>query len=124
MEIKGKRGGARPGAGRPRKNPGQTIRPPAFQFGERVPPPPRPGVPPPAPDLPLIPEEMEPMEFLEAVMRGRIDATSAQISAAKGLMAYKHKKPAEESKKEAAVKKAQAAASRFGPRPPPGVPTQ
>ena len=120
METKSKRGGARPGAGRPRKPGGQTIRPPAFEFGLRVAAPPRPGEEPKEPPaIPVgadgtpIPEGMEPMEFLELVMRGRISASTAQIGAAKALMAYKHKKALAEGKKAEAEQRAREVASRF-----------
>lgn len=141
-----RRGGARPGAGRPRKLPSAVLAssvPPApptvaatpsppvapkkkaEQTAAAKPPPlPRGGTSKEPPVLEAIPDGMEPMRFLELVMLGRIDATSSQVSAAKGLMAYKHKKAEEEGKKKAALQKARAtqAAPRFGAPIPPGRP--
>lgn len=62
---------------------------------------------------------MEPMEFLEGVMQGAIEASPAQVSAAKALMAYKHRKLGDEGKKECRQKQAEQAASRFTAAPPP-----
>ena len=117
--VKGRSGGARPGAGRPRKIPTVIAAPSAG-----VPPPPAAAVKRKKSTEPevLSVESMEPMEFLEKVMLGRIDASPAQVSAAKGLMAYKHKKAEEEGKKAAAAKKASQTASRFGAPVPPGRP--
>ena len=113
--VKGRSGGARPGAGRPRKLPSVTTAAPA--------PPAKKTAPKKSTDPEVVlTDGMEPMEFLEKVMLGRIDASPAQVSAAKGLMAYKHKKAEEEGKKAAAAKKASQTASRFGAPVPPGRP--
>lgn len=62
---------------------------------------------------------MEPMAFLEGVMKGTIEASPAQITAAKALMAYKHRKIGDEGKKAGRQKEAEKVASRFAPAPPP-----
>ena len=135
MEQKPKqRGGARPGAGRKRKIPALVFpmvsgAAPAPAAAELT----FPTIPqvslPPKPKTPQEPElvvgDMEPKEFLRQVMLGQIDATASQVSAAKGLMAYVHKKAEEEGKKAAALAKAKETqgAPRFGTPMPPGRPT-
>lgn len=42
----------------------------------------------------------DPLEFLQAVYRGEIDATNAQITAAKAMLPFVHKKVGEQGKKE------------------------
>ena len=137
MEQKPKqRGGARPGAGRKRKMP-ELVFPTVAAVPDAAPPtaelkltfPAVPGIsnaaqPKKAHEPELVVGEMEPKEFLRQVMLGQIDATASQVSAAKGLMAYVHKKAEEEGKKEAALKKARETADgqRFSAPVPPGRP--
>lgn len=134
MEQKPKqRGGARPGAGRKRKIP-ELVFPTVAAVPDATPPaepklafPPVPGIstaaqPKKAHEPELVVGDMEPKEFLRQVMLGQIDATASQVSAAKGLMAYVHKKAEEEGKKAAAAKKATETTSRFGAPVPPGRP--
>lgn len=116
--VKGRSGGARPGAGRPRKLPTVVAATPGVTASPAKKTAPKKST---QPEV-VLTEGMEPMEFLEKVMLGRIDASPAQVSAAKGLMAYKHKKAEEEGKKAAAAKKASQTASRFGAPVPPGRP--
>lgn len=94
--VKGRSGGARPNTGGARPGAGRK------------------------PVEPDVVEQMEPMEFLEGVMTGSIDASPAQVSAAKALMAYKHRKLSDEGKKEAKDKAAaDAAKGRFAPKDAP-----
>lgn len=127
-----RRGGARPGAGRKRKMP-ELVFPLVPDAPPAEPPPAKPsaafppilGVTPKKAHEPEVVGDMEPKEFLRLVMLGQIDATASQVSAAKGLMAYVHKKAEEEGKKAAALKKAQEtqSAPRFGAPQPPGRPS-
>lgn len=131
MEQKPKqRGGARPGAGRKRKMP-ELVFPTVAAVPDAAEPelafPAVPGIsnaaqPKKAHEPELVVGDMEPKEFLRQVMLGQIDATASQVSAAKGLMAYVHKKAEEEGKKEAALKKARETADghRFSAPVPPG----
>ena len=106
MEVKiERRGGARPGAGRKRKLPDPPV------VAKKK-----------ATDPDVVDGDIEPKEFLRRVMLGQIDASSSQHSAAKGLMAYVHKKAEEEGKKAAAAKKATETTNRFGAPVPPGRP--
>jgi phage terminase small subunit len=88
--VKGRSGGAREGAGRKPKPPASA------------------------------PEEMTPLEFLEAVMHGLIDPTQAQLRAAVAAAQYVHPKVGEGGKKEAKEKAAtEAGQGRFAPKQAP-----
>ncbi len=90
--VKGRSGGARPGAGRPPKQPDAQ------------------------------PVAMDPLAFLEAVMRGSIDPTGAQLKAAIAAAKFRHAVPGVNGKKGDAAKLAEdAAGGKFGARPAPGL---
>mgnify|MGYP001023509152 CR=1 FL=1 len=78
--VKGRSGGARPGAGRPRKT------------------------------ADVQPADMEPLEFLAAVMRGSIEPTGAQLKAAIAAAKYVHQVPGVGGKKGEQAKKAESVA--------------
>jgi phage terminase small subunit len=90
--AKGKSGGKRPGAGRPKKPPEETI------VDEN-------GV------------EREPLDFLRAVYNGRIEATTVQVRAAVAAAQYVHAKKGEGGKKESDADAAAkiASAGKFAP---------
>ena len=77
--VKGRSGGARPGAGRPPKEP--TI-------------------------LQLASQYEDPRAFLRAVMNDAATDVKIRVDAAKALMPYEHQKPGETGKKEAAKARA------------------
>lgn len=122
------RGGARPGAGRPKGPPGakkaadiaalvvETMQSRAkAQAGPSAPPPP----PPELPDS-LTKTYDDPLEFLTAVMNEPKVPLIARQDAAKALMPFKHAKKGETGKKEAAAAKAkETGAARFGAAAPP-----
>ena len=92
----GRSGGARPGAGRPRKAPAQID----------------------APSIPIL--ISDPKAFLTAVMNDGATDTKVRVDAAKALMPFIHPKLGEGGKKEQkddAAKKA--GAGRFGASAPP-----
>lgn len=91
--VKGRSGGARPGAGRPKKEQPETV----------------------------VVSERDPLQFLLDVMQGLIEPTMAQLKAAQAAAQYVHPKKGESSgKKEEAEAKAKAAAGgRFGRRQAP-----
>ena len=85
-------GGARPGAGR------------------------KPG---PKPEPAVVPG-MDPLAFLEGVMRGLIEATPLQVRAAVAAAQYRHTKRADGGKKEEAAERAKKASDgKFSVRKPP-----
>lgn len=91
--VKGRSGGARPGAGRKAK-----PKPPAV----------------------MVPTETDMLELLQKVALGHIDATTVQVRAAIAAVQYTHTKRGDGGKKEEAAGKAkQAASGRFGAAPPP-----
>lgn len=101
--VKGRSGGARPGAGRPRKLP-VPVPPEAegAQVGEK----PR-GF-------------SDPLEFLRAVWKGEIDANPTQVRAASAALPFVHQKLGEGGKKDAAKAAAEkVSATRFTPTSPP-----
>lgn len=90
--VKGRSGGARPGAGRPPKKP------------------------------PSVDVLLDPLAFLEAVMRGLIDPSPSQLKAAIAAAKYRHQVPAAGGKKGEAAKNAQAVAGgKFGARSAPAL---
>jgi phage terminase small subunit len=140
------RGGARPGAGRPRKNPemqakpaakkaegrGYTLpngetspdAPPGWPFGKK--PPEQPQEPPaqaePDTDDGLTDEQratLSPLEYLLAVMRSPRASKSARMTAAVQAAPYLHAKPAPVGKKEAKEQAAKKGGGRFTPKAPP-----
>jgi phage terminase small subunit len=140
------RGGARPGAGRPRKNPETKAKAPAKKAagrgytlpnGEKSPdapkdwpfgtkPPEQPAEPPPAPDVDsddgLTDEQragLTPLEYLLAVMRSPNASKSARMTAAVQAAPYMHAKPAPVGKKEAKEQAAKKGGGRFTPKAPP-----
>lgn len=86
--VKGRSGGARPGAGRKPKEPAQIG-------------------------------AISPMEFLEKVQAGLIEASPSQIRAATALLPYKHQKVGEGGKKDQQQAAAKQVASRFAAAAPP-----
>lgn len=90
--VKGRSGGARPGAGR------------------------KPG---PKPE-PAVNPGVEPLAFLEGVMQGTIEATPLQVRAAIAAAQYRHMKKGDGGKKdETQAKAGKVASGRFGPARPP-----
>lgn len=93
--VKGRSGGARPGAGRK----------------------PKPKEPPKAP---VVVASRDPLEFLLDVMQGVIEPTREQLRAAIAATQYKHPKKGDAGKKDVAAEKAKAvAAGKFGASQPP-----
>ncbi len=84
-------GGARPGAGRPKKSK-------------------------PAP-TPLEGRDM--LQLLQDIALGRVEATPIQVRAAVAAVQYTHPKKGESGKKAEKVESAKAAVSKFGGVPPP-----
>lgn len=88
-------GGARPGAGRPKK--------------EKPPPPP-----------PAQTEERDPLKFLLDVMQGVVEANNLQVRAAVAAAQYIHVKKADGGKKEEKADAAKkASGGKFAPAAPP-----
>lgn len=85
-------GGARPGAGRKKKEP----------------------------QPPVQTAEDDPLQLLLRIMRGEVDATPIQLRAAIAAAQYVHTKRHDGGKKDEAAEKAKRAASgRFAPKAPP-----
>ncbi len=92
--VKGRSGGARPGSGRKPK---------------------------PKPE-PAVCPGLEPLAFLEGVMRGEINATALQVRAAIAAAQYRHTKRSDGGKKDEALEKAKkVAAGKFRPKAPPSL---
>lgn len=92
------RGGARPGAGRPRKNPA------------------------PAPEVPggLLPEHFDdPKDFLRAVMNCPSVELRARAAAATALLPFEHRRMTEAGKKEGAADRARSAGAKFAAKAAP-----
>lgn len=89
--TKGRSGGARPGAGRPKKKEPETV-----VVGER-----------------------DPLQFLLDVMQGLIEPTPSQLKAAQAAAQYTHAKKGEGGKKEQQAEAAKKVASRFAAAAPP-----
>ncbi|KVD79865.1 hypothetical protein [Burkholderia ubonensis] len=60
----------------------------------------------------------DPMDFLLAVMNDQETEQKLRVTAALGLMPFKHAKKGEQGKKEQQADAAKAAASKFGASPP------
>ena len=90
--VKGRSGGARPGAGRKPKEPAV---------------------------LPLSVQYDDPLAFLKAVMNDAGSEAKIRVDAAKALMPFVHQKLGEGGKKEQQKEAAHKAAGRFSPAPPP-----
>lgn len=115
--VKGRSGGARPGAGRKPKPKPPAVVPVDPQIAARM----------------TVAEKREKadekpaatttdmLQFLQDVALGRIEAKPMQVRAAIAAVQYTHAKKGEGGKKEAAASKAKevAAGSRFGARPAP-----
>lgn len=115
--VKGRSGGARPGAGRKPKPKPPAVVPVEPQIAARM----------------TVAEKREKadekpaatttdmLQFLQDVALGRIEAKPMQVRAAIAAVQYTHAKKGEGGKKEAAASKAKevAAGSRFGARPAP-----
>jgi len=91
--AKGRSGGARPGAGRPKKGP-----PPPNAFAD-------------------------PLEFLQAVWTGEIEASAAQVRAATAALPFKHRKLGEggAKKDDDEAKRKAAGEGKFGRRAGPAL---
>ena len=89
-------GGARPGAGRPRKTPAVEQQ-----------------------SAPIPVKATDMLDMLQQVALGQVDATPLQVRAAIAAVQYTHVKAGEGGKKEAQQEAAEKVASRFAPAPPP-----
>lgn len=87
-------GGARPGAGRPKKEK------------------------PPAPPPPVLPET-DMLTMLQNVALGKVEATALQVRAAIAAVQYTHTKKGDGGKKEEVQERAEQAASKFKRSAPP-----
>lgn len=95
--VKGRSGGARPGAGRPRKTPAVEQ--------QKAP-------------TPVKAKDM--LDLLQQVALGKVDATPLQVRAAIAAVQYTHPKAGDGGKKDARNEAAAAAASgRLAPKAPP-----
>ena len=124
------RGGARPGAGRPKKQP-EEVKPskkaalktappqvdsngykgdPKWPFGKQLPPKPEPP-----PDL----SDLMPLDYLLEVMRDHTEERGRRMQAATLAAPYCHPKKGEAGKKEEKTAAAKKIASRFAPAAPP-----
>ena len=91
--VKGRSGGARPGAGRKKKE--QSIN-----------------------------AHSDPLEFLQAVWTGAVDATVAQVRAATAALPFKHKKLGASDKPSAEKPDGDTPPSRYATRRGPGAATK
>jgi len=94
--VKGRSGGARSGAGRPRKKADDTPKAPP----------------------PLI-EADDMLDLLQKVALGQLEATALQVRAAIAAVQYTHAKKGEGGKKDAEKEAAKRVAERFSAPPPP-----
>lgn len=92
-EAKG-RGGARPGAGRPRKHPVESTEP-------------------------VLIEAEDMLDLLQKIALGQVEATALQVRAAIAAVQYTHTRTRDGGKKEAQKKEAQKASGRFAVSEPP-----
>jgi phage terminase small subunit len=126
--VKGRSGGARPGAGRkgsPRRTIGVVAPVPAERPADAKP------VAPTTPPVQVAEAEeltigdlgdVDPLAFLEAVMRNPLAADQLRVRAAVTVAAYRHSKKGDAGKKgakEEAARKASGAGGRFAPATPP-----
>lgn len=98
-DTKGKRGGARPGAGRKPKPKQETV---------------------------IIPVEsgMDMLELLQKVALGHIEASTTQVRAAIAAVQYTHAKKGDVGKKDERQQAAEQAASKFRRQSPPKLVAQ
>lgn len=90
--VKGKSGGARPGAGRKPSKKAETA----------------------------ATDGRDPLEFLLDVMQGKVEPSDAQLKAAQAAVGYMHNKPGADGKKAERQKAAQSAgAGKFAASAPP-----
>jgi len=95
--VKGRSGGARAGAGRPRKKPDEATKPPPLIAADNM------------------------LDLLQKVALGQVEATALQVRAAIAAVQYTHAKKGEGGKKgekDAAAKKASAGKFAPGAAPP------
>ena len=109
--VKGRSGGARPGAGRKPRPPVLIEAQSASGDGAK------------RDEKPIearLPwDKKDPVHFLEAVMVNQTLDAKLRIDAAKALLPYKHHKLGEGGKKEQRNEAAKKVAGRFSPAPPP-----
>jgi hypothetical protein len=111
--AKGRSGGARPGAGRKKKNPDVEVRLESQPHGgalkrsEAL------------PQEPALVETRDPLEFLLDVMQGTVEPSAAQLKAAIAATQYKHAKMGEGGKKDARADAAKQVGGRFSQAAPP-----
>ena len=132
--VKGRSGGARPGAGRKKKQPvlltsaatpaaaPKPVKAPAKPKKAAKAPVPSPSPAPAAPPDVLAgmgEEGFDPRPALEQVAMGLLEPSPAQMKALVALMPYVHTKRGEGGKKEQKQEAAQKVASRFAPAAPP-----
>lgn len=113
--VKGRSGGARPGAGRPRKKSaaGQAVE-------ERLEPQAHGGALKRTAANPVPIEADNMLELLQKVALGQVDATALQVRAAIAAVQYTHVKAGDGGKKDAQQEAARKAASgRFATKSPP-----
>lgn len=96
--VKGKSGGARPGAGRKAKEPTYIA---------------------PAQAAAVPGEPLDPRPTLELVALGHMEVSPAQMKALLALLPYVHTKKGDGGKKDDVADKAKKAASKFAPTPAP-----
>lgn len=125
------RGGARPGAGRPRKAAAEKPKGHTDSSGRKLPsapdswpfgvePPPAPAPPPAETPRPVVNRGATSMEFLQSVMWDEMEDMRNRMQAARDLLAYEHAKKGAGGKKEDASEKAKkAAANKFASAAPP-----
>jgi len=98
------RGGARPGAGRPRKHPKPVVEAP-----KGASPPPQ----------PILGPDAQPLDYMLAVMRDPNAHPEMRARMAQAAAPYVHPKAGEQGKKEQKNEAAKKVASRFGASAPP-----
>lgn len=112
--VKGRSGGARPGAGRPRKSADTKA------VEERLEPQPHGGALKRTAATPVPIEAENMLDLLQKVALGKVEATSLQVRAAIAAVQYTHTKAADGGKKDARKEAAAAAAKgRLAPKQPP-----
>lgn len=112
--IKGRSGGARPGAGRKKIKAGVTVALEPQAHGGALK---RSHAEEPEPTV--VDADMDPLDFLEGVMRGLIEATPLQVRAAIAAAQYRHTKRGDGGKKDEVEEKAHKASKKFAPAAPP-----
>ena len=106
--VKGRSGGARPGAGR---KPKQKVEAPTL-----------PAAPPAAAEPAVDVSKLNMLELLQMVALGKVQASGLQVRAAIAAVQYTHTKRGDGGKKDAAddaAKKAAGAGGKFSAAPPP-----